>query len=140
MSTGWGYQFNSHCSFTTTPVSMTVFHQKLVRENTRKVECSRAFHIPWCMRRPQRHSYEVFFCEGEGTDQFNTLGPEGFDRVMCAGSDLVNAVSPYLVVLHEADFQVQSGVCDAGACTKVFAGGYPNLKGDTYRVILAFVS
>ena len=133
VSTGWGYQFNGHSPFTTTLVSVAIFHQQLVGEDAGQVESSRALHILRCMRRPQSHSYEVLFGEGEGAGQLNTLGTKGFNWVSRADSDLVDVVSPYLVVLHVADLQEDGWVNATGTSLKVFISGYPNLGRDRRR-------
>lgn len=133
VSTRWGYQFNSHSPFTTAPVSIGVFHQQLIGEDTGQVERSSNLHILCCMRRPYSHLYEVSFCEGEGAGQLDALGTEGFDWVSCAGSDLVDADAPYLVVLHVADFKEESRVDAARASLKVFISECPNLDRDRGR-------
>lgn len=130
VSTRWGYQFNSHRPFTTTPISIAIFHQELIGEDAGQVERPGALHVLCCVRRPQSHSYEVLFCEGEGAGQLNTLGTEGFDWLSSARSDLVDAVPPYLVVLHGADLYEESRVDVPGASLEVFVCGYPNLKRD----------
>lgn len=103
VGTWWGHQFHCHGPLTTTPVRVAVVHQELVGENTRQVERSRAFHILCYMRRSQSHSYEVLLREGKDAGQLNALGLEGSDGVPRAGSDLVDAFTSYLVVLHVAD-------------------------------------
>ena len=50
-----------------------------------------------------------------------------------AGSDLVDAVASYLVVLHVVNLEEQGGVNAAGAGLKVFISGYPNLERDRRR-------
>lgn len=121
-------EFNSHSSFTAAPVGIAVFHQQLVGENTGQVESSGALHILRHVRRAQRHSYEVLIGEGEGTRQLDGLGTEGFDGVPRAGSHLVDAVAPNLVVLHVTDLQKKSRVSAAGASLKVFICGDPHLE------------
>lgn len=97
-------QFHSHSPLTTTLEHIAVFHLQLIGEDTGQVQRSRALHVVCCMRRSKSHSYEVSLCEGEGAGQMNTLGAEGFDLVLCAYSDLVDAVPTDLIVLHVADF------------------------------------
>lgn len=87
------------------------------------------------MRRPQSHPNEVFVCEGEGAGQLNALRSEGFDWVSYAGPDLIDAVSPYLVILHVADLQKESRVNPTGAGLKVLIRGYPNLEREVETLV-----
>lgn len=120
VSTRRCYEFNCHSSLTAAPVGVAVLHQQLVGEDARQVERPRAFHILRHEGRAQCHPYVVFFCEGEGTGQLDSLGTEGFDREPLAVSHLVDAVAPNLVVLHVADLEEEGRVGAAGASLEVF--------------------
>lgn len=130
VSARWSYQLNRHSPVTATLVKVGVVHQQFIGEDTGQVERTRALHFLRDMWRPEGHLYEVSLREREGAGQLDGLRTEEFDRMSRAGSDLVDAVSPDLVVLYVADLQEEGRVEDAGTSLEVLTCGYPNLVED----------